>query len=59
MKQKNTQIIPVNYNLMSVNLMVGVTGFYQAQKKIRADYFGNGSVSEKPAAVAAPPEKSS
>jgi hypothetical protein len=25
----STQIVPVNYNLLSVNLFVGATGFYQ------------------------------
>ncbi|CAD7705437.1 unnamed protein product [Ostreobium quekettii] len=35
----STQIIPVNYNLLSVNMFMAVTGLYQLSRKIRADYF--------------------
>lgn len=34
-----TQIIPVNYNLLAVNIFVGITGIYQLQKKIRLDNY--------------------
>jgi len=34
----STQIIPVNYNLLSVNIFVGITGIYQIQKKLRHMY---------------------
>lgn len=33
-----TQIVPVNYNLMTVNIFVGATGIYQLQKKLRHEY---------------------
>lgn len=33
----STQIIPVNYNLLAVNIFVGITGIYQIQKKLRYD----------------------
>ena len=33
----STQIIPVNYNLVAVNMFVAFTGLYQLQKKIRYD----------------------
>lgn len=31
----STQIRPVNYNLLSVNVFVGITGIYQLQKVVR------------------------
>lgn len=34
----STQIIPVNYGLLSVNLFVGVSGFYQLVRAIIAQY---------------------
>lgn len=37
----STQIIPVNYNLLSVNAFMAATGLYQLTRKIRADYFEN------------------
>jgi hypothetical protein len=33
----STQIIPVNYNLMTVNAFMALTGLYQLQRKIRYD----------------------
>lgn len=33
-----TQIVPINYNLMTVNIFVGATGLYQMQKKLRHMY---------------------
>jgi hypothetical protein len=33
----STQIIPVNYNLMTVNAFMALTGIYQLQRKIRYD----------------------
>eukprot|EP00244_Chara_vulgaris_P006758 TRINITY_DN254_c0_g1_i1.p3 TRINITY_DN254_c0_g1~~TRINITY_DN254_c0_g1_i1.p3 ORF type:complete len:110 (-),score=7.11 TRINITY_DN254_c0_g1_i1:877-1206(-) len=34
----STQIIPVNYNLLSVNVFMAMTGMYQLSRKIREDY---------------------
>lgn len=34
----STQISPVNYNLLAVNLFMAVTGVYQLTRKIRHDY---------------------
>lgn len=33
----STQIKPVNYNLLAVNLFMAMTGIYQLQRKIRYD----------------------
>ena len=35
----STQIVPVNYNLLSVNLFMAFTGSYQLYRKISHDYF--------------------
>ncbi|KAK3278731.1 Mitochondrial pyruvate carrier 4 [Cymbomonas tetramitiformis] len=34
----STQIIPINYNLMTVNAVMAVTGSYQLMRKITSDY---------------------
>ena len=33
----STQIIPVNYSLLTVNAFMAVTGLYQLQRKLRYD----------------------
>ena len=33
----STQITPINYNLMTVNAFMALTGLYQLQRKIRYD----------------------
>lgn len=35
----STQIIPVNYNLLSVNVFVALTGLYQFYRAINYQYF--------------------
>ena len=49
----STQIVPVNYNLLAVNAFMAVTGIYQLQRKVRADYFGAEGGKAEAAAVAA------
>jgi hypothetical protein len=39
-------IIPVNYNLLSVNAAMAVTGSYQLWRKVRAEYFPQHAVGE-------------
>eukprot|EP00243_Klebsormidium_subtile_P003176 TRINITY_DN16363_c0_g1_i1.p1 TRINITY_DN16363_c0_g1~~TRINITY_DN16363_c0_g1_i1.p1 ORF type:complete len:113 (-),score=1.08 TRINITY_DN16363_c0_g1_i1:87-425(-) len=34
----STQIIPVNYNLMTVNMFMAATGLYQLGRKLKADH---------------------
>ncbi|KAK9825667.1 hypothetical protein WJX81_008537 [Elliptochloris bilobata] len=34
----STQITPVNYNLLTVNAFMAVTGIYQLSRKLRLDY---------------------
>lgn len=33
----STQITPVNYNLLTVNIFMAMTGIYQLQRKVRHD----------------------
>mmetsp|Transcript_27793 Transcript_27793/g.72146 ORF Transcript_27793/g.72146 Transcript_27793/m.72146 type:complete len:123 (-) Transcript_27793:153-521(-) len=47
----STQINPVNYNLLSVNLFMAVTGGYQLYRKISHEY----SPADKPAQLEAAP----
>mmetsp|Transcript_32822 Transcript_32822/g.93149 ORF Transcript_32822/g.93149 Transcript_32822/m.93149 type:complete len:108 (-) Transcript_32822:237-560(-) len=42
----STQINPVNYNLLSVNAFMAVTGGYQLYRKISHDYFSGDKKSE-------------
>jgi|UniRef100_A0A7S1T9B9 hypothetical protein len=49
----STQIVPVNYNLLSVNAFMAVTGGYQLYRKITHDYFP----SEQPLALEATPSE--
>ena len=42
----STQIIPVNYNLLSVNVFVGMTGLYQLIRKFRYNYIDTGDTGD-------------
>ncbi|GAB4820991.1 hypothetical protein N2152v2_008037 [Parachlorella kessleri] len=38
----STQITPVNYNLLTVNAFMAMTGIYQLSRKINAEFFQKG-----------------
>jgi hypothetical protein len=51
-------ITPVNYNLMSVNLLMAFTGSYQLYRKISHDYFSAEVLSNQEGAATPSVEKS-